>query len=131
MTSFVFPAAAEALSPLDGGWFLDNAWLAPVVPTIGFFLIVLFGKKLPKKGSELGVLSLVASLVFSLGAAWQWISRVGSAGEEQFVSPVVHTWTWWQAGGVQFTIGQHIDGLSVIVLVVRTTPVSRPPMMRR
>ena len=118
MTSFVFPAAAEALSPLDGGWFLDNAWLAPVVPTIGFFLIVLFGKKLPKKGSELGVLSLVASLVFSLGAAWQWISRVGSAGEERFVSPVVHTWTWWQAGGVQFTIGQHIDGLSVIVLVV-------------
>ena len=118
MTSIALLAASEVLSPLDGGWFLDNAWLAPVVPTIGFFLIVLFGKKLPKKGSEIGVLSLAASLVLALGAAWQWIARVGSAGEEQFVSPVVHTWTWWQAGGVQFTIGQHIDGLSVIVLVV-------------
>ncbi|NBO05731.1 MAG: hypothetical protein EBV17_01670, partial [Actinobacteria bacterium] len=63
MTSIALLAASEVLSPLDGGWFLDNAWLAPVVPTIGFFLIVLFGKKLPKKGSEIGVLSLAASLV--------------------------------------------------------------------
>jgi NADH-quinone oxidoreductase subunit L len=111
-------AASEVLSPLDGGWFLDNAWLAPLVPTVGFFLIVFFGKRLPKKGSEIGVLSLAASLVLALGAAWQWIARVGSAGEEQFVAPVVRTWTWWQSGGIEFTIGQHIDGLSVIVLVV-------------
>ena len=111
-------AASETLSPLAGGWFLDNAWLAPVVPTIGFFLIVLFGKKLPKKGSEVGVLSLVVSLVMAGGAAWQWIQRVNSASQEQFVSPVVRTWTWWQAGGVEFTIGQHIDGLTVVVLFV-------------
>ena len=111
-------ATSEVLSPLDGGWFLDNAWLAPLVPTVGFFLIVFFGKRLPKKGSEIGVLSLAASLVLALGAAWQWIARVGSAGEEQFVAPVVRTWTWWQSGGIEFTIGQHIDGLSVIVLVV-------------
>jgi NADH-quinone oxidoreductase subunit L len=111
-------AASETLSPLAGGWFLDNAWLAPVVPTIGFFLIVLFGKKLPKKGSEVGVLSLVVSLVMAGGAAWQWIQRVNSASQQQFVSPVVRTWTWWQAGGVEFTIGQHIDGLTVVVLFV-------------
>ena len=111
-------AASETLSPLSGGWFLDNAWLAPVVPTIGFFLIILFGKKLPKKGSEIGVLSLVGSLVLASGAAWQWIQRVNSASEEQFVSPVIRTWTWWQAGGAEFTIGQHIDGLTVVVLFV-------------
>ena len=111
-------AASETLSPLSGGWFLDNAWIAPVVPTIGFFLIVFFGKKLPKKGSEIGVLSLVGSLVLASGAAWQWIQRVNSASEEQFVSPVIRTWTWWQAGGAEFTIGQHIDGLTVVVLFV-------------
>ncbi len=103
-------AASETLSPLSGGWFLDNVWLAPVVPTIGFVLIILFGKKLPKKGSEIGVLSLLGSLVLASGAAWQWIQRVNSASEEQFVSPVVRTWTWWQSGGAEFTIGQHIDG---------------------
>ena len=111
-------AASETLSPLSGGWFLDNAWIAPVVPTIGFFLIIFFGKKLPKKGSEIGVLSLVGSLVLASGAAWQWIQRVNSASEEQFVSPVIRTWTWWQAGGAEFTIGQHIDGLTVVVLFV-------------
>jgi NADH-quinone oxidoreductase subunit L len=111
-------AASETLSPLSGGWFLDNAWLAPVVPTVGFLLIILFGKKLPKKGSEIGVLSLLGSLVLAGGAAWQWIQRVNSASEEQFVSPVIRTWTWWQAGGAEFTIGQHVDGLTVVVLFV-------------
>lgn len=110
--------ASEILAPLRDGWFLQNAWLAPVVPTIGFFLIVLLGKRLPKKGSEIGVLSIFVSMVLASGAAWQWIQRVNSAVEEQFVSPVVRTWTWWQAGGVEFTIGQHIDGLTVVVLFV-------------
>ena len=26
-------------------WFLDNAWLIPVIPTVSFFLIILFGKR--------------------------------------------------------------------------------------
>jgi NADH-quinone oxidoreductase subunit L len=111
-------AASETLAPLSSGWFLENIWLAPIVPTIGFALIVLFGKRLPKKGSELGVLSLLASLVLASGAAWQWIQRVNSAAEEQFVSPVIRTWTWWQSGGAEFTIGQHVDGLTVVVLFV-------------
>jgi len=110
--------AADTLSALSGGWFLNNAWLLPVVPTLGFFVIILFGRRLPAKGSEIGILSMVASLVLALGAAVQWISRVNGAAEEQFVEPVVRTWTWWQAGGFEFTIGQHIDGLSVVVLVV-------------
>ncbi|MGA1658327.1 MAG: NADH-quinone oxidoreductase subunit L, partial [Ilumatobacteraceae bacterium] len=111
-------AASETLSPLRDGWFLQNAWLAPVIPTIGFVLIILFGKRLPKKGSEVGVLSIFASLVLASGAAWQWIQRVGDAGEERFVSPVIRTWTWWQSGGMEFTIGQHVDGLTVVVLFV-------------
>jgi len=110
--------AAEALSALSSGWFLRNAWLMPVVPTLGFFVIILFGRRLPAKGSEIGVLSMMASLVLALGAAVQWIARVNGAAEEQFVEPVVRTWTWWQAGGFEFTIGQHVDGLSVVVLVV-------------
>ncbi|MFZ9913376.1 MAG: NADH-quinone oxidoreductase subunit L [Ilumatobacteraceae bacterium] len=111
-------AASETLSPLRDGWFLQNAWLAPLIPTIGFVLIILFGKRLPKKGSEVGVLSIFASLVLASGAAWQWIQRVGDAGEERFVSPVIRTWTWWQSGGMEFTIGQHVDGLTVVVLFV-------------
>ena len=90
----------------------------PVIPVIGFAIIILFGKRLPMKGSEIGVLSMLGSLVLSAGAASQWISRVNGAAEEQFITPVVRVWNWWQIGGMKFTIGQSIDGLSIIVLVV-------------
>ncbi len=109
---------SEVLAPLATGWFLEHAWLIPVVPAIAFALIILIGKRLPMKGSELGVLSMVVSLVLSAGAAYQWIQRVNSAAEEQFVTPVIRSWSWWQSGGFDFGIGQHIDGLSIIVLFV-------------
>ena len=31
----------------SSGWFLDHAWLIPVIPAIAFVLIIFFGKKLP------------------------------------------------------------------------------------
>ena len=111
-------ADAEVLAPLTSGWFLEHAWLIPVVPAIAFALIILFGKRMPFKGSELGVLSMLASLVLSAGAGYQWIQRVNSATEEQFVDPVIKSWTWWQNAGFEFGIGQHIDGLSILVLFV-------------
>ena len=111
-------AETEVLAPLFSGWFLEHAWLIPVVPAIAFALIILIGKRLPMKGSELGVASMFASLVLSAGAGYQWIQRVNSASEEQFVEPVIKSWSWWQSGGFDFGIGQHIDGLSVLVLFV-------------
>jgi NADH-quinone oxidoreductase subunit L len=111
-------AATEVLHSLSSGWFLEHAWLIPIVPAIGFALIILFGKRLPMKGSEVGILSMLTSLVLSGGAAYQWIARVNSGGEEQFISPVVRTWNWWPIGDAPLTIGQSIDGLAVIVLVV-------------
>ncbi|MFM8000882.1 MAG: hypothetical protein ACKPAJ_00490, partial [Actinomycetota bacterium] len=114
----IFAAESEILAPLATGWFLENAWLIPVVPAIAFALIILIGKRLPMKGSELGVLSMAISLVLSAGTAYQWVQRVNGASEEQFVSPVVRSWSWWQSGGFDFGIGQHIDGLSVVVMFV-------------
>ena len=111
-------AATEVLHSLSSGWFLEHAWLIPIVPAIGFALIILFGKRLPMKGSEVGILSMLTSLVLSGGAAYQWIARVNSGGEEQFISPVVRMWKWWPIGDAPLTIGQSIDGLAVIVLVV-------------
>lgn len=110
--------ASEVLHPLSTGWFLDHAWLVPLVPAIAFAVILLIGKRLPMKGSEVGIVSMVASLAVSLGAAYQWIQRVHSGGKETFIAPVVHTWSWWQSAGHTFTIGQSIDGLAIIVLVV-------------
>lgn len=103
---------------LTSGWFLEHAYIIPLIPAFAFFLILFFGKRMPMKGSEFGIASMVGALVFSGGAAYQWIQRVNGVSEETFVEPVIKSWTWWQNGGYSFGIGQHIDGLSLTILCV-------------
>ena len=114
----IVAASETAEKVLTSGWFLENAWLIPVVPAIAFVLIIFFGKKMPWKGAEFGIASMVGALVLSVMAGLQWIDRVNGVSEYAHVPPVVRTWTWWQNDSVTFGIGQHIDGLSVVVLVV-------------
>ena len=116
----MFAEATETATEvvLSSGWFLEHAWVIPVIPALSFFLIIFFGKRMPKKGSEFGVASMFGALVFAGGAAYQWIQRVNGAPEGAFISPVVKTWTWWQNSGVSFGIGQHVDGLTVAILLV-------------
>ena len=112
----MFAEATEVA--LSSGWFLEHAYIIPLIPAVAFALIIFFGKKMPMKGSEFGIASMLGALVFSAMAAYQWIQRVNGAPEEAFIAPVIKTWTWWQDGGVALGIGQHIDGLSLAVLVV-------------
>ena len=129
----------------SAGWFLDNAYLIALVPAVAFAIILFFGKRLPMGGSEVGIASMATSLVLSIGMTWQWVQRVGEAGggkgesehallravggfarsiafqEEEkaaYVEPVIRTWTWWQSGGAEFSVGQHIDGLAVMALLL-------------
>jgi NADH-quinone oxidoreductase subunit L len=134
-------AVDDALG-LPAGWFLENLWLAALIPGIGFALILLFGKRMPMKGSELGLASMAASLVVTSGAAYQWIQRVDAVDDgtvhgamgafrafavslapraaeghaEPYVEPVIHSWVWWSNGGLEFHIGSQADGLSVLIL---------------
>ena len=115
----MFSASTEAAEViLKSGWFLENAFIIPIIPAVAFFLIIFFGKKMPKKGSEFGIVSMFAALVMSIGAAYQWIQRVNGVSEETYVKPIIRSWTWWQNDGVSLGIGQHIDGLSITILVV-------------
>lgn len=102
----------------EAGFFLTNGWLIALVPAVAFALIILFGKRLPMKGAEIGIASMAASLVLSAGAAYQWIQRIGDAGEGTYVSPVIERFVWWQSGGIKFTWGSHMDGLAIVMLVV-------------
>jgi NADH-quinone oxidoreductase subunit L len=117
---------------------LDAAWIIPVIPAISFVAIVFFGKRMPKKGAELGILAVGASFVLSCIAAAEWINRVEDATghaegirafgkgllaagpEHTVVTPVVHTVTWWQSGGVDFGVGTYVDGLTVMMMFVVT-----------
>ncbi len=131
---------AAEVAHLSSGWFLENAWLIGLIPAVGFAVIILFGKKLPMQGSEIGLGTLGASLVIATGAGIQWMQRTNSAeGEEAaagvlrgiarslprveegghaepFIEPVTKTWVWWQNSGLEFGLGSSIDGLSVMLL---------------
>src|SRR6266508_4654762 len=120
---------------------LRNAWLIPLLPALSFVAILLFGKRLPRKGAELGVGAVGASFVLACAAAWQWIDKVegatgkaeglaafgkgmlgGEGGEhaEAVVAPVTRAFTWWQNGNVEFKVGIAIDGLAVMMMFVVT-----------
>jgi len=89
----------------------DKAWLIPLLPALSFFVILFFGKKLPKGGSESGILAVAASFVLAVIVAAQWISD-GNIVDQHL--------TWWSNGRVHITIGQHVDGLTAMMFVVVT-----------
>ena len=122
---------------LSSGWFMEHAWLIALIPAVAFALIIALGKKMPFKGAEFGLVSIGASLVIATGAGIQWMQRTNSAdhgGEaaqgmfngvlraaegaeaKPFIEPVVSQWVWWQNSGLEFGIGSHIDGLSILLL---------------
>ena len=60
-------------------WFLDHAWLVPLIPAVSFAVILLFGKRMPRQGAEVGVTAVAASFVLACGTLLQWIQRVRHA----------------------------------------------------
>jgi NADH-quinone oxidoreductase subunit L len=69
---------------------LRNAWIIPVVPVVSFWLILFFGKRLPKKGAEIGVAALGICFVLSVALAGQWISREGTVPVEHHGEEAAH-----------------------------------------
>ncbi len=122
-------------------WFLEHAWIIPLIPAVSFGLILLVGKRLPKGGSEIGVASIGSSFVLSVLAGIAWIQRVNGGGDggggeggehalglmaraaeggEHAIEPIVRSVTWFQFGGHEFPVGTMVDGLSVIMLITVT-----------
>ena len=70
-------------------FFLDHAWLVPWIPAVSFVVILLFGKKFPRGGSEIGVGALFASWLLSCAAFYQWVSHVDKASNASGVGGTV------------------------------------------
>ncbi len=90
----------------------ENSWLIPFIPAVSYFVILFFGKRMPMKGAESGLLAVGASFVLALLVGAQWISN-----EE-----VVHRhWEWFDFGGKHpIDIGLHVDGLTAMMFIVVT-----------
>jgi NADH-quinone oxidoreductase subunit L len=70
----------------------DYAWLVPALPALSAVLIMIFGRMLPKKGAEIGIVAIAAALAISAGIAVEVFSanveaaaeaHHGESGEEE------------------------------------------------
>ncbi len=87
------------------------AWLIPSFPAVSFLLIVFFGKRMPRKGAEIGIGAVLLSFVLSIGV----LSHFIGGGE-----PVTSSVTYFQLDGFRLDVGQNVDGLAAVMFVVVT-----------
>src|SRR3954464_6779592 len=102
---------------------LSNAWVIFTLPFISFWVILLFGKRLPRQGDFVGIGAVLAAWLLSVVALIQWVARssVGE-GEDSLRLPVERKlWTWFDIGGHKTEFSTHVDGLTVIMLFVVAT----------
>ncbi|HVE76329.1 MAG TPA: NADH-quinone oxidoreductase subunit L [Actinomycetota bacterium] len=94
---------------------IEIAWLIPVIPTVCFFLIVFFGKKLKGKGAEIGIAGIVAALALSIPVFFKTIGQLGHKDFHGYSKSV----TWMEFGDKEvLELGYRIDGLTVVMLLV-------------
>jgi NADH-quinone oxidoreductase subunit L len=90
--------------------FLSHPWIVPAIPAVSFVIILFAGTRMPRRGAELGILSVASGTVLSLSMSIEWIrgDRI----------PRVSQHTWFHFGDVPVQAGTLSDGLMVMMLVV-------------
>ncbi|MCH7788436.1 MAG: NADH-quinone oxidoreductase subunit L, partial [Acidobacteria bacterium] len=73
--TLAFAAEASSAVTSAGGLFIRNAWIIPVIPFVAFWLILFFGKKMPKGGAEIGIASVGIAFVLALCVGVNWIDH--------------------------------------------------------
>jgi NADH-quinone oxidoreductase subunit L len=61
------------------GFLLEHAYIIPLIPAASFVLILLFGKRLPYKGAEIGITALGVCFALALATNVQWREHVNDA----------------------------------------------------
>jgi NADH-quinone oxidoreductase subunit L len=103
-------AAAEIVHAAPN-WFVQNAWLIPLLPFVSGALILFFGKRSPFKGTGFGIAAVGASFLLSLGALWSFVQGGG---------PYEKAVEWFTIGPLHVEAGMYVDGLTAVMFVVVT-----------
>jgi NADH-quinone oxidoreductase subunit L len=94
-----------------GAGFTALAWIVVVLPLVAFFVITLFGKRFPGRGAEVGIAAVGIGFLISVGVLLHFV-RGGGPSEDEV--------QWFSIGGLEVHLGQFLDGLTAVMLVVVT-----------
>ena len=109
----VTQAAEEAAHAASGSpGLLRYAWLVALLPFVSAVLTLFFGKRTPGKGPVYGITALTAGLALSLGILWHFVTGGGPYGSSV---------EWFTVGPLHMELGQYVDGLTAVMLVVVTS----------
>src|SRR5687768_15015651 len=79
----------------------DFMWVVPLLPFLAFFVILFFGKKLPNRGHEAGIIAIGVSWLLSIIGFIELVSKN---------APVEKSWTWIEfANGFELELGMNYD----------------------
>ena len=93
---------------------MQNLWLIPALPFLGFLINGIFGRKLSK--SVINFIA-VASVVLSFG----WVMKVFMTAGDLSTAPVAeHYFTWIKSGAFQVGWDFTVDKLTMIMLMIVT-----------
>ncbi|MCX7871782.1 MAG: NADH-quinone oxidoreductase subunit L [Verrucomicrobiae bacterium] len=102
---------------MTGNWFIDNLWLVPLFPFIGFLII-----GLGLRGFKHSISSTVAIIAIGLSAAVAWGAAIGyytNFGGKTLI-PWQYTWLKFSPQ-LQGNIGVFVDDISMLLCLVVTT----------
>src|ERR1022692_3935685 len=93
---------------------MQNLWLIPVLPFLGFLVNGIFGRKFPK-----ALINLIA--VLSVVLSFAWVVKVFMTAGDLAAAPITeHYFTWIKS--CEFSVGWDftVDKLTMIMLMVVT-----------
>src|SRR3984957_15963691 len=93
---------------------MQNLWLIPLLPFLGFLINGIFGRNLPK--SVINLIA-VASVLLSFG----WVMKVFLTAGDLAATPVTeHYFTWIKSGEFQAGWDFTVDKLTMVMLLIVT-----------
>jgi NADH-quinone oxidoreductase subunit L len=106
-------ALQEHAEQAGDSFFGEFMWLVPLLPFIAFGIILFFGKRMPDRGSGIGIAALVIAFALSLAG---FIELASGADE------IEKSWIWFELeGGLQLEFGMNYDFLAAVLFIVVTS----------
>ena len=91
---------------------IQYTWVIALLPFVAAALTLFFGKRTPGRGSAFGIAAQGVGFVMALAVLWHFVTGGGVYAPEGI--------DWFTIGPLHLEVGQYVDGLTAVMLVVVT-----------